>query len=149
VLLSQGSLPTYTADSNQSPDRRCFIATAAYGTPMAPQVQRLREFRDRYLLTNSAGQAFVALYYHVSPPVANVIAGSEVLRAIVRVGLYPVLVLASLILWSPGIGFGASLGTLFLLVGFPLYVAQQMRRTRSERNRRLNHVNRRQSPLGA
>jgi hypothetical protein len=31
----------------------CFIATAAYSTPMAEEIQILREFRDEYLLTNS------------------------------------------------------------------------------------------------
>lgn len=67
----------------------CFIATAAYGSPLAPQVQTLREFRDAYLLTNSVGRWFVAQYYQFSPPLADFIARHNHVRACVRVGLTP------------------------------------------------------------
>jgi hypothetical protein len=62
----------------------CFIATAAYGTPSAEQIDVLREFRDVVLLKNTSGSLFVALYYRLSPPVANFIAGNEVVRTLVR-----------------------------------------------------------------
>ncbi len=67
----------------------CFIATAAYGSPMEKHVMVLRKFRDRYLLPNSIGKAFVQAYYHYSPPFANFIAQHDVLRGIVRVALLP------------------------------------------------------------
>ncbi|MBC7961588.1 MAG: hypothetical protein H7Y05_01445, partial [Steroidobacteraceae bacterium] len=73
----------------------CFIATAAYGSYLHPQVQVLRDFRDHYLLTNVPGRAFVALYYRLSPPLADFIAGHELLRGVTRVALTPVIVAAA------------------------------------------------------
>jgi NOL1/NOP2/fmu family ribosome biogenesis protein len=64
--------------------RGCFIATAAYGTPAAEQIDVLREFRDVVLLESTVGSQFVALYYQLSPPVADFIAGSSFLKTLVR-----------------------------------------------------------------
>jgi len=68
----------------------CFIATAAYGSYLDPHVATLRQFRDRYLLTNAPGRAFVAWYYRVSPALAAKIAASPIARATVRFALTPV-----------------------------------------------------------
>jgi uncharacterized repeat protein (TIGR01451 family) len=68
----------------------CFIATAAYGSPLDPHLDTLRNFRDRFLLTNSPGRAFVSFYYRYSPPMADFIADRDWLRAIVRTLLTPV-----------------------------------------------------------
>jgi len=68
----------------------CFIATAAYGSLMAPHVKILCEFRDRFLLPNRFGKSFVDFYYKHSPSAANFIAGYGALRAMVRVTLVPV-----------------------------------------------------------
>ena len=75
----------------------CFIATAAYGTPMAEEIQILREFRDECLLTNPLGQALVEIYYRVSPPIAELISEHPSLKPIVRLGLFPVVVISAVI----------------------------------------------------
>jgi hypothetical protein len=62
----------------------CFIATAAYGTPTAGQIDVLREFRDVVLMRSAAGSVLVAAYYHLSPPVAEAIASNGFYRAVVR-----------------------------------------------------------------
>ncbi|MGQ0612633.1 MAG: CFI-box-CTERM domain-containing protein [Planctomycetaceae bacterium] len=64
--------------------RACFIATAAYGDPDAPEVEGLRRFRDRHLLTNHLGAMFVRAYYRMSPPFARLIARRPHLRQLVR-----------------------------------------------------------------
>lgn len=70
----------------------CFIATAAYGSPLEPHVQSLRQFRDRYLVRSAAGRAFIRLYYRYSPPVADFIATRPILRGSVRLLLAPLVV---------------------------------------------------------
>ena len=65
-------------------DVACFIATAAYGTSTAQQLDVLREFRDKVLMQSTVSRQFVALYYRLSPPVAEYISGSDFLRTIVR-----------------------------------------------------------------
>lgn len=72
------------------PATRCFIATAAWGSPFAPEVAELRRFRDERLLTNAVGRAFVAAYVDISPPIADAIADRPLLRAAVRATLVPV-----------------------------------------------------------
>ncbi|MFC1769933.1 S8 family serine peptidase [Nitrospirota bacterium] len=67
----------------------CFIATAAYGTPMALEIVALKRFRDNYLMTNPLGRKLVALYYQYSPPLAERLRAHPDMRAAVRVALIP------------------------------------------------------------
>ena len=84
----------------------CFIATAAYGSAMAPEVDVLRAWRDRHLAPHVAGRAFIAAYQTWSPPAADAICRSGMLRAAARVVLWPVVGVAKVWLrwpWVPGI----------------------------------------------
>jgi alpha-tubulin suppressor-like RCC1 family protein len=101
ALLSDGTVKCW-GDNIQGPhsdisqaefnkekkDSGCFIATAAYGSILAPEVQVLRTFRDNYL-TNPIGRSFVRFYYRTSPPIADLIAQHESLRIAVRGVLTP------------------------------------------------------------
>ena len=64
----------------------CFIATAAYGTDSAVEINILREFRDAVLLPNALCAGFVSFYYWASPPMADFISQHEFIRTLVRVG---------------------------------------------------------------
>jgi len=96
----------------------CFIATAAYGSSMAPKVQILRRVRDRFLLNSSTGKKLVGLYYAYSPPIAEFIAKHDALRAIVRATLFPIVGMGSIALaygifpvwWLMFLGFVGAIG---------------------------------------
>ena len=92
----------------------CFIATAAFGSPMAKEVELLRGIRDEHLMTNAVGRWIVAVYYEYSPPVADVIAQHEPLRTATRV----VLVSLVFIIKYPGVSL--STGLMILVVMFVL-----------------------------
>jgi subtilisin family serine protease len=80
---------TVAAPGSGSGSGGCFIATAAYGSYLHPKVRLLREFRDRHLLTNRPGRAFVTFYYRHSPKVASLISGNETLQLVTRWLLTP------------------------------------------------------------
>ncbi len=79
----------------------CLIATAAYGTEMAGQVQLLREVRDGAVMKTPAGASFVesfnAAYYAFSPAVADLERQSPAFREAVRIGIAPMLATLSLL----------------------------------------------------
>jgi hypothetical protein len=81
---------TTVATTNVDSGGGCFIATAAFGSYLDPHVKVLRDFRDRYLLTNSLGQALIKYYYRYSPHVADVIRKHESLKSATRWALIPV-----------------------------------------------------------
>jgi hypothetical protein len=84
------NLEVYSAGAFQQPNRSssdssgCLIATAAYGTPLAAEVGRLRIFRDSFLLPSQSGAAFTDAYYRLSPTAARWIAQSPTAKSAVR-----------------------------------------------------------------
>ena len=87
ALACQARVASTTAVSGSG----CFIATAAFGTSLEPEVMVLRHFRDETLLSNTLGQVFVEEYYKISPPIADFIRDKETLKAAVRFGLSPII----------------------------------------------------------
>ena len=78
----------------------CFIASAAYGTPLAQEVAVLRRLRDRYLMGHAPGRALVAGYYAIGPQIAALVARNAPLRSLVRSALTPLVAAAHLALDS-------------------------------------------------
>ena len=75
---AQKAKPITNGDSSSS----CFVITATMGDPYHPIVDEFRSYRDRKLLTNEFGKAFVSFYYKVGPYAASIISKSEILRNI-------------------------------------------------------------------
>ena len=97
-------------------DGGCFIATAAYGSALAPEVEILRTFRDTYLLPSTLGQLLVQTYYQTSPPLAAFIRHHSFLKAFIRGVLWPIVWWVQLTLQVPYWGVAILVLTLLLSV---------------------------------
>jgi len=73
----------------------CLIATAAFGSELAPQVQQLRELRDNTILQTESGTAFMAgfnqFYYSFSPVIADLERESPIFKEVVKLTLTPMI----------------------------------------------------------
>ncbi len=121
--------PTPPADDNTGSSGGCLIATAAYGTELAPQVQFLREVRDNTLLSTGSGTSFMTgfnqVYYSFSPTVADFERDSPVFRDVVRTAITPMIsTLSIMTLAEPGseaqvLGLGISV----IILNLAIYIA--------------------------
>ncbi|HEU4605451.1 MAG TPA: CFI-box-CTERM domain-containing protein [Nitrososphaera sp.] len=112
ALVLQASGPGLSGNQNQS---GCLIATAAFGSELAPQVQQLRLFRDGIALKTSAGSSFMNVfngwYYSFSPSVADYERQAPWLQSTVRTMIYPLLGILSLSTSVyDSLGFNSELG---------------------------------------
>jgi uncharacterized delta-60 repeat protein len=106
----------------------CFIATAAYGSPLHPYVGTLRDFRDKYLMPTKLGGELVNLYYKYSPFVAYLIARHKALKIVVQINLLPFVALSySMVHFGPIITT-IILGFIYIL---PIFLVSFCRRKRS------------------
>ena len=110
---------------------KCFIATAAFGSALAPQVRLLREFRDRFLLTSTAGKVFVRLYYRYSPRIAAMIEQNPTLKVMVRGLLLPIIGIAWMTTSFGPAGFAISLCALLAVSVVTAALALRFRRRRA------------------
>jgi len=109
----------------------CFIATAAFGSPLHPFVQTLQDFRDRYLLSTRAGRKFVNLYYKYSPHIANLITDHKALRTVVRIWLMPMVALGySMVHFGP-----VKTSLILILTNIPLFFFVWFYRRRGKRGK--------------
>jgi len=87
--------PVVATQESEEEGGGCLIATAAYGSELAPQVQLLREIRDNQLMNTESGSAFMSsfneAYYSFSPYIADMERESPIFKEIVKAGLTPML----------------------------------------------------------
>ena len=119
TITSDGVPPTLTVPNTSGGSSGgggggCFIATAAYGSALEPQVVLLQAFRDRHLMATPVGRAFVRWYYRSSLPLAAEIKKSTALRTLFRGILWPLVGIIWLILhpwWAIGLLVASGLGS--------------------------------------
>ncbi len=106
----------------------CLIATATFGSEMAPQVQQLRELRDNTILSTESGSAFMTgfnqFYYSFSPTIADLEREHPVFKEVMKITLTPMLSSLSLLNYvdidseQEMLGYGISL----ILLNIGMYV---------------------------
>ncbi len=120
----------------------CLIATATYGSEMAPQVQLLREIRDNQLLNTDSGVSFMtgfnSLYYSFSPHIADMERQSPIFKEIVKIGITPLLSTLSVMEYAEtdsevlGYGIGVILMNLGMYVAAPAMLFYQIKNKRKK-----------------
>ena len=97
----------------------CLIATATYGSELAPQVQQLREIRDNSLLQTESGRSFIEsfnqFYYSFSPGIADLEREKPIFKEVVKLAITPLLTSLSILNYvdmdseAEVLGYGISL----------------------------------------
>ena len=116
----------------------CLIATATYGSEMAPQVQLLREIRDNQLMNTNSGVSFMTgfnqFYYSFSPIIADYERENPAFKEMVKIGITPLLSSLSIMSHAEsegevlGYGIGVILMNLGMYVGIPAIIIYKIRK---------------------
>jgi hypothetical protein len=127
-----------TEEIENSEGGGCLIATATYGSEMAPQVQRLREIRDNQLMSTDSGISFMTgfneFYYSFSPHIADMERESPVFKEMVKIGITPLLSTLSVMSYAEtdsevlGYGIGVILMNLGMYVAAPAIIIFKTRK---------------------
>ncbi|MHC4459724.1 MAG: CFI-box-CTERM domain-containing protein [Planctomycetota bacterium] len=126
VVYSVSSTDTGGTVDDDGVGGGCFIATAAFGSPMTSHVMILRQFRDQILLPNKIGLAAVVFYYKHSPPLADYIAAHDNLRKLVRWSLLPIVALCWLMLtFGPWTVLAAFVFSQCVIAAIPIIVKRR------------------------
>jgi len=140
---SKGQCVPIKSTSTQKSGGGCLIATATYGSELAPQVQQLRELRDNSLLVTKSGTNFMSIfndvYYSFSPIIADYERENPVFKEMVKVAITPMISSLSILNYvdmdseSSVLGYGISLIVLNLAmyVGIPASVIIGIKKTRN------------------
>ena len=139
-ILINGNCSSDLQISNDGEGGGCLIATATYGSEMAPQVQQLREIRDTKLMSTQSGTAFLTsfneFYYSFSPIVADYERQNPAFKELVKLAITPMITSLSLLNYvdveseEQILGYGVSLIFLNVLMyfGIPILAILKLRR---------------------
>ncbi len=130
VLVGEASAQPITPPDNGE-NGGCLIATATFGSELAPQVQQLRELRDNTILSTESGTSFMTgfnqFYYSFSPAIADLERESPIFKEMVKIGITPLLSSLSIMEHADsesevlGYGIGVILMNLGMYVGIPTF----------------------------
>ena len=144
ILINGGCVSNITVDNNDDGEMisggGCLIATATYGSELAPQVQQLREIRDNKLLNTKSGTNFInsfnEFYYSFSPIIADYQRENPVFREMVKIAITPMITSLSILNHvnvdseAEVLGYGISLITLnvMMYLGMPMLLISRFRK---------------------
>ncbi len=132
IIVGEANAQSITPPDNGE-NGGCLIATATFGSELAPQVQQLRELRDNTILKTSSGMAFMTTlnqyYYSFSPTIADIEREQPIIKEVMKITLTPMLSSLSLLNHldidseQEMLGYGISIVLLNIgmYVGIPLF----------------------------
>ena len=129
VLSNNGETPMEMVSNETSMEEGggCLIATATYGSELAPQVQQLRELRDNQLLQTESGTAFMGtfndIYYSFSPTIADMEREHPMFKEIVKLAITPMISTLSLMENAESESEVLSIGLSVIALNLGMYIA--------------------------